>query len=53
VSNNIISNVTLALASRVLLGYNALAATSSMHHTLLFGDPRIDVSEHGLRNGRL
>jgi len=42
VSNNIIANVTLAAASHVLLGYGALATTSSLHHSLLFGVPRLD-----------
>jgi hypothetical protein len=44
-SNNIIGNVTLAGASHMILGFEALAARTALHHNLFFGDARIDTGE--------
>jgi hypothetical protein len=41
--NNIIANVTLAGASHMILAYSVLAASTALHHDLLFGDPRIST----------
>ena len=43
VADNIIANVTQARASHVLLGFDALAPNTTVHHDLLFGDPRLDM----------
>ena len=42
VGDNIIVNVTQALASHVLLSFAALAPNAVFHHNILFGDPRLD-----------
>jgi hypothetical protein len=43
VADNIIANVTQPKASHVLLGFSVLAANTTVHHDLLFGDPRLDT----------
>ena len=42
IADNIIANVTIPGNSHVLIGYPALAANTSFHHNLLFGNPRIN-----------
>jgi hypothetical protein len=42
IADNIISTITQPLASHVLIGFAQIAANTSFHHNLLFGDPRVD-----------
>ena len=42
IADNIISTITQPLASHVLIGFAQIAANTSFHHNLLFGDPRMD-----------
>jgi hypothetical protein len=55
VADNIIANVTQPRASHVLLGFQALAANTTVHHDVLFGDPRIEMGngQVHLNNGQL
>ncbi len=41
-ADNIITGITEPAASHLLLDFGSLAANTTFHHNLLFGDPRID-----------